>query len=50
MPDDTRPQLDHAPGCSDAEGTSTHVGHTVTVTRCLGCGAITTERHMGAAR
>jgi len=34
----------HAPNC-ERPGVTTDRGYSVTVTRCLGCGAITAERN-----
>ena len=41
---DTIEDLHHAPKCP-RPGVALERGYSVTVTRCLGCGAITTERH-----
>jgi hypothetical protein len=35
--------MHHAPNC-ERPGVALERGYSVTVTRCLGCGAITTER------
>lgn len=35
--------LTHAPSCP-RPGVAHERGHTITVTRCLGCGAVTTTR------
>jgi hypothetical protein len=36
--------LRHAPNC-EHPGVAHERGHSITVTRCLGCGAITTKRN-----
>jgi hypothetical protein len=36
--------MHHAPNC-ERPGVALERGHSITVTRCLGCGAITTERN-----
>jgi len=40
----TQPPMTHAPNC-ERPGVALERGHSITVTRCLGCGAITTERN-----
>ena len=41
---DTTEDLHHAPKCP-RHGVAHERGYSITVTRCLGCGAITTKRH-----
>jgi hypothetical protein len=41
----THDLMHHAPQC-ERPGTTTERGHSVTLTRCLGCGAITTTRNI----
>lgn len=41
---DTTEDLHHAPNC-ERPGIAHERGYSVTVTRCLGCGAITTTRN-----
>jgi hypothetical protein len=36
--------LTHSPNC-EHPGVAHERGHSITLTRCLGCGAITTTRH-----
>jgi hypothetical protein len=37
--------MHHSPNCQHP-GVALERGHSITVTRCLGCGAITTTRNM----
>jgi hypothetical protein len=39
-----RDDMTHAPNC-EHPGVAHERGHSITLTRCLGCGAITTKRN-----
>ena len=41
---DTTEDLHHAPTCT-RPGTTIECGHSVDITKCTGCGALSTTRH-----